>query len=225
LALPRSAIRDHFFKQAGIGLDELEQIGDMIAMDDPAAGRDFERWQKLLSGVSSGCYQVKHIITRLLRCSGWQHWLGYLLNLLHNRSRTRRSLLSSMENWDDLREQLSRSAAFRQTDLDNLEKALERQRLFMGLLGMLGGLDNELWPPGPVGRGEDGKIGAGGEPEQLAMVFWWIKNIAERYLEIAEPGESIKADDWKTLWMSSWCHIANGMFLVSLGGSLLCLHR
>lgn len=121
--------------------------------------------------------------------------------------------MSSMENWDDLREQLPRSAVFRQTDLDNLEKALERQRLFMGLLGMLGGLDNELWPPGPVGRGEDGKIGAGGEPEQLAMVFWWIKNIAERYLEIAEPGESIKADDWKTLWMSSWCHIANGMFL------------
>ena len=194
-------------------------------MDDPAAGRDFERWQKLLSGVSSGCYQVGYMTTRSLRCSGWQHWLGYLLNLLHNRSRTRRSLLSSMENWDDLREQIPRSPAFRRTDLDSLEKALERQRLFMGLLGMLGGLDNELWPPGPVGRAEDGRLGAGGEPEQLAMVFWWIKNIAERYLEIAESNEFTKADDWKMLWMSSWSHISNGMFLVSWGGSLCICSR
>jgi hypothetical protein len=71
LALPRSAIRDHFFKHAGISLDELEQIGEVIAMDDPAAGRDFKRWQKLLSGVSSGCCQVVHLIRGLLRCSDW----------------------------------------------------------------------------------------------------------------------------------------------------------
>ena len=50
--MPRSAIRDHFFAQAGIDPDTLEQIGEMMAMDDPSAGRDFERWQKLLTGVS-----------------------------------------------------------------------------------------------------------------------------------------------------------------------------
>lgn len=111
-----------------------------------------------------------------------------------------------MSNWDDLRERLPRTGDSRRTP--SILAALERQRLFIGLLGMLGGLDNELWTPGSLGRDEKGRWKAGGEPEMLAMVFWWIREIAEGY-----PGPP-ESSDWKSLWVATWHHIANGMYSV-----------
>ena len=121
-----------------------------------------------------------------------------------------------MENWDDFREQLPRSVVIRHADLEKLEKALERQRLFIGLLGMLGGLDNELWTPGPVGRDEHGKLQAGGDAEMLAMVFWWMRELAAQYLKIADSQTCQDTDDWKAMWMTSWDLIAGGMLSVGL---------
>jgi hypothetical protein len=111
-----------------------------------------------------------------------QHLLAYMLNLLHNRPRSRRAMLSSMTNWETLYTSLPRHTAIRPQDAKALENALLRQRSFMGALGMLGGFDTELWPSKIVG----GRFSRPGEePESPGHMFWWTKEIAQQYVRHA----------------------------------------
>lgn len=50
--MPRSAIQDHFFVQAGLDSEDLEQIEEMTVVEDPEHAKRFDQWRKLLSGVS-----------------------------------------------------------------------------------------------------------------------------------------------------------------------------
>ena len=51
--MPNRALLDHFLlTQCGITRDTMDQIGEILAREDAAKAREFERWQSMMTGVS-----------------------------------------------------------------------------------------------------------------------------------------------------------------------------
>jgi hypothetical protein len=141
------------------------------------------------------------------------------LNLLHNRPRCRRAMLTTLKTWEDLYASLPRYGAIRERDVVAIERAIHRQRWFMGMLGMLAALDTELWPSGEISKVPAGSLVMADGFESLVTTFWWMCTIASEYKRhgTAENTNEI-GFDWKADWIEGLGYCCRVWQNVSLRG-------
>ena len=111
-------------------------------------------------------------------------------------------MLSTLKTWEDLYASFPRYNAIHEREVNAVERAIQRQRWFMGMAGMLAALDTELWPPGEVPTIPAGSLVTGQGFESLVTTFWWMSTIASEYKKhgIAENSKGT-GSDWKRDWV------------------------